>query len=148
MFLQTGRSISFLRICTWNVLGFKENHVKVKLTQGAFICFPVISLKSLIANWDALIPFLLVSFFCLKSNFFPSNIFYVRSPGTAPFLSHRPLVVDSEVAAIKYCYQKLFTAKWKLKLKLSILFCKYFYLSLDTVLFIFVYLKLQNYISP
>ena len=50
----------------WNVLVFKENQVKIK-EHRLYSCFFVISLKFLIANWDALIPFLLVSFFCLKS---------------------------------------------------------------------------------
>ena len=29
-FLQTGISVSFLQICAWNVLAFKENYVKIK----------------------------------------------------------------------------------------------------------------------
>ena len=67
--LQTGRSISFLQICAWNVLGSKENQVTIKNTG----CFLVISLKFLIANWNALILFLLVAFFCLNSK----NIFFL-----------------------------------------------------------------------
>ena len=33
-FSQTGKSVSFLQICDWNILTFKENHTKVKDTVG------------------------------------------------------------------------------------------------------------------
>ena len=53
----TGRSVCFLQKCAWNVLVFKENLVKINNTG----CIHMFS------NWYALFPFLLVSFFCLKS---------------------------------------------------------------------------------
>ena len=53
----TGRSVCFLQKCAWNVLAFKENLVKINNTG----CIHMFS------NWYALFPFLLVSFFCLKS---------------------------------------------------------------------------------
>ena len=69
----TGRSISFFCKNAWNVLVFKEpNHVKIK-KQSTFIYFSVISLKFLITNSGALIPFLFDCFFCLKSKNLLSN---------------------------------------------------------------------------
>ena len=56
----TGRSVCFLQKCAWNVLAFKENLVKINNTG----CIHMFS------NWYALFPFLLVSFFCLKSKIF------------------------------------------------------------------------------
>ena len=53
----TGRRVCFLQKCAWNVLAFKENLVKINNTG----CIHMFS------NWYALFPFLLVSFFCLKS---------------------------------------------------------------------------------
>ena len=38
-FEQTGRSISFLQICTRNVLAFKENHAKIKKTGRIHMFF-------------------------------------------------------------------------------------------------------------
>ena len=57
---------------------FKENHVKLEKALGVFIQFPVILFKLLIVNWDVLIPFILFSFFCLKSkNLLFSTYFFV-----------------------------------------------------------------------
>ena len=53
----TGRSVCFLQKCAWNVLAFNENLVKINNTG----CIHMFS------NWYALFPFLLASFFCLKS---------------------------------------------------------------------------------
>ena len=53
----TGRSVCFLQKCAWNVLAFKENLVKINNTG----CIHMFS------NWYALFPFLVLSFFCLKS---------------------------------------------------------------------------------
>ena len=44
-----------------------------------FKCFPVTPLKFLIANQDALIPFLLAHFFCLKSKNLLFNFFFLRA---------------------------------------------------------------------
>lgn len=53
------------KICLkWLV--FRKIHADIKNTEG-IMCFSVISLKFLIANWDALISFPLVSFFSFKS---------------------------------------------------------------------------------
>ena len=75
----TGKSFAFYKqeevifFCknVWKVLAFKENNVKIKNTR-----FPVISLKFLIANWDALIPFFRVSFLCVKS----TTLLFIFSP--------------------------------------------------------------------
>ena len=57
-FLETWRRVSFQKICDWNVLVFKENHVKVK--GGIY---------SIIFLWHHFF----VSFSCLKSK----NLFFI-----------------------------------------------------------------------
>ena len=78
----TERSVCFLQKCAWNVLVFKKNHVKIKQCRAYLFVFSVIWLKFLIANWDALIPFFLVSSFYLKS-----KIFFLFVLGAGPFLA-------------------------------------------------------------
>ena len=119
----------FLQKCAWNVLVFKKNHIKVKSRVYSYVflflfhMFHMLSLKFLFANWDVLIPFLLVSYFCFKSKkfFFQFLIFVLRGgpllatksggPGvmsTCPYLKP-PVMMTNDVTEqlVRYYYYVL-----------------------------------------
>ena len=95
--------------------------------QSVFKCFPVTSLKLLISNWEALIPFLLVSLFWLKSKDLLLNFFsYVWSPfwlpkaqGLGPWHPHPPRFKPPMGGR----FSKKFSSTWKVKIKNWIQFC-------------------------
>ena len=101
VFYKQVESVTFKKICAWYVLAFQKNHAKKATAQGVFICFPVISLKFVIANWDALIPFLPVSFFCLKSQNLLFNFFFFLTCGATSNVQNREHGVVAPLPPLK-----------------------------------------------
>ena len=66
-FFTNKRNFFFSTNMCLKCFGFLGKPRKNKKNTGPFICFPMISLEFQFANWDGLITFLFVSFFCLKS---------------------------------------------------------------------------------